>query len=355
MTKPVMNSKANVGQVALTVVVPAFNEENSVSELVERIDQTLAETGAVGSYEILFVDDGSTDSTLATIKDCIRCKSHVRVAVLRTNVGKSLALMVGFLHARGELIVTMDADLQDNPEDIPKMIKVLEEGAYDLVSGWRERREDSQFRKAGSWLFNRAIRLLMKLDIKDQNCGFKVIRAELARRLYVYGQFHRFIPLQAHLIGYRVAEIAVRNSERKYGISKYRAIRYEGLFDFLSVVFSLKYGFSPLHFFGLIAMAFLVPSSLILFYLLSMHLMFMFTGEGSQLFNRPILSLSLTTFQTGVIILMTGLVCDFVLHHHAKTNMSSLTEHALLEVVGFETCIEESSPVERRPFSAKRT
>jgi glycosyltransferase involved in cell wall biosynthesis len=321
-------------KIALTVIIPAFNEEHSIIELADRLQQVLSASEFANSYEIIFVDDGSTDGTLAQIKQCVANSDRVRCAVLRTNVGKSMALTVAFSQARADLIVTMDADLQDNPEDIPILVKTLRAGTFDLVTGWRQRREDTASRKLGSWLFNFVIRSVTNLDIKDQNCGFKILRADLARRLFIYGQFHRFIPLQAHLIGYRVAEVAIRNSERKYGSSKYRTLRYEGFFDFLSVLFSLKYGYSPLHFFGSVSMFFLIPSAAVILFLTVNHILYVLTGtEGAQLLNRPALSLALTTFLTGFVVLMTGFVCDFILHHHARTNIKSLVDYAMLEMI----------------------
>ena len=216
----------------------------------------MAETKFAGHFEILYVDDGSTDGTLAAIRQVRLVEPCVRAVSLRTNLGKAMALMVGFSKARGDIIVTMDADLQDNPEDIPALVATLEDRKLDLVCGWRKKREDTAVRRAGSWLFNKVIHRLTGLSIRDQNCGFKVYRASLTRRLNIYGHFHRLIPMQAFLLGYAVGEAPVRNSERKHGHSKYRAFRYEGFFDFLSVLFAVRFGFAPLHFFGLISLAF---------------------------------------------------------------------------------------------------
>ena len=317
------------GRIALTIVIPAFNEAESVPEMVERIVQVLKVTSFAGRFEILYVDDGSTDGTVPAIRQIARRYPFVRVASLRTNIGKAMALMVGFTKARGDVIVTMDADLQDNPEDIPELVARLEEGKLDLVCGWRQKREDTAFRRAGSWLFNRVIHRLTGLSIRDQNCGFKVYRASLARHLNVYGHFHRLIPMQAYLLGYSVGEAPVRNSERKYGQSKYRAFRYEGLFDFLSVLFAVRFGFAPLHFFGLLSLCFVVPGFAILAWLLGEHALFLINGTGQMLVERPLLSLSMTSILTGALILATGFVCDFMLYHHARSNMPAIVEFAL--------------------------
>lgn len=319
--------------VELSIVIPAFNEAESVPELVERIVAALTPTRFAGRFEILYVDDGSTDGTLAAIRQVSLRHPFVRAAVLRTNIGKAMALMVGFSKARGDIIVTMDADLQDNPEDIPLLVQSLEDNRLDLVCGWRQKREDTTFRKAGSWLFNKVIHRLTGLSIRDQNCGFKVYRASLTRRLNVYGHFHRLIPMQAFLLGYSVGEAPVRNSERKYGTSKYRAFRYEGLFDFLSVLFAVRFGFAPLHFFGLLSLLFVIPGLLVLMFLVGGHLVYVLMGTGgSQLVDRPLLTLSLTTILTGMIILSTGFVCDFILYHHARSNMPAIVSFALKDM-----------------------
>lgn len=341
-------STGNSAPLALSIVIPAFNEAESVPELVTRIAAALADTKFDHCYEILYVDDGSTDDTRKAIRKAGK-NYPVRAAALRTNIGKAMALMVGFSKARGEIIVTMDADLQDNPEDIPALVAHLEEGKFDLVCGWRRKREDTTIRRAGSWLFNRMIHWLTGLSIRDQNCGFKVYRASLARRLNIYGHFHRLIPMQAFLLGYVVGEAPVRNSERKYGQSKYRAFRYEGLFDFLSVLFAVRFGFAPLHFFGIISMVFVIPGALVLTWLLGEHFVFLFTGVGAELVDRPLLILSLTTIITGIIILTTGFVCDFVLYHHARSNMAGIVEFALKETDEDQWVADE---VDRQSFRA---
>lgn len=318
--------------IALSVVVPVFNEKESIEELIERIVATMAKTEYTNRFEILFVDDGSTDGSRAEITRMSQKYPFVRVASLRTNFGKSMALMTGFLHAEGEFIITMDADLQDNPEDIPLLLKTLNDGQYDLVSGWREKRSDTKSRKLGSRMYNKTIQIFSGLDIKDQNCGFKIYRKSLAERLNIYGHFHRYLPMQAHLMGYKVGEAPVTNSERKYGCSKYRTIRYEGLFDFLSVLFLVRFGYSPLHFFGIIAMMFIIPSAAILAYFVGMHILHLFTPIGSNLVDRPLLSISLTAMLTGIIILVTGFVCDFFLYHHSRANRRAMVDYAVKDV-----------------------
>ena len=225
-----------------TVVIPAFNESESLPELVRRVDAAFRQGfDEPKLYEIIVVDDGSTDDTrdvLARLREEHTC---LRAVILRRNAGKSMALMTGFLKSRGARVVTMDADLQDNPEDMPNLLRKLNEG-FDLVSGWRQNRQDKSFRKIGSKIFNSAVAKTTGLKLHDLNCGFKLYRQEMVKALCVYGQYHRYIPLQAHLMGFRVSEEKIGNTQRKHGKSKYKAFRYQGLFDLLSILFTYKYG-----------------------------------------------------------------------------------------------------------------
>lgn len=311
----------NSKQLEFSFVIPAFNEEQSLDELVRRISEVVRSNWPGSPFEIVFVDDGSTDSTWRVINRLREAHPLITGIRMRRNFGKSLALMAGFKKATGRFVVTMDADLQDNPEDLPTLIKKLNEG-YDLVGGWRQNRQDTFIRKIGSRLVNFFTYKVSGLKARDLNCGFKVYRGEIIKKLFIYGQLHRFIPLQAHLMGFRVAEAPIANSERKYGESKYRAFRYQGLFDLMSLLFTFKYAHSPLHFFGLIGFAFIIPSSMSLTYFLGKHVLY-WAGFGEQymLFNRPLLSLFLVSFMIGVVILLTGFVCDFILHHHTRNSI----------------------------------
>ncbi len=310
-----------------SAVTPAFNEVESIPELVERIDAVFS-TGfsKPQSYELIIVDDGSTDGTRDLLKELSEQRSQVRPIILRRNAGKSMALMTGFLNARGRCIVTLDADLQDNPEEIPDLVAKLAEG-YHLVGGCRQRRQDTAIRKLGSLVFNWTVRKAAGLDIKDLNCGFKVYRAEVIKTIAVYGQFHRYIPLLAHFAGFKVAEHPVRNSARKHGTTKYPTLRYQGLFDLLTILVIHKYNLSPLHFFAKIAALFAIPSGAVLGYFVTRHLLSAIGIGGDFLITeRPLLSISLTMFLIGVNVFLTGFVCDFVLHHLIRGRIDRMSE-----------------------------
>ena len=311
-------------EITYSVVVPAFCEADSLVELADRVEQVFTQLGFANKFEILIVDDGSTDSTPAVIKRLAQDRPYLRCIVFRRNCGKSLALMAGFQSARGSIVITMDADLQDDPKDIPNLVKKLGEG-FDLVSGWRQERQDLWIRRMGSRFYNWTVARLSGLDIHDANCGFKAYRAEVTKTITVYGQYHRFLPILAHLLGFKVAEAPVKNSNRKHGQSKFKTLRYEGLFDLLSMLFIHKYGLNPLHFFGVASMFLIIPSATTLFVLIAEHLLYLF-GFGDQyiLFNRPLFVLALFSLLMGVVIFFTGFVCDFILHHQIRGRIADI-------------------------------
>ena len=237
-----------------------------------------------------------------------------------------MALMAGFKHSSGEIIITLDGDLQDNPEDIPNLITKLHEG-FEVVNGWRQNRQDTFTRKVGSKLYNYVVGRFTKLYLHDHNCGMKAFTKEAAKSICIYGQFHRYIPLQLHLLGFRVSEEKITNSQRKYGSSKYNTFRYEGLFDLFSMMFLYRFGARPLHFFGLLSILFAMPSFGLLVYWTIEHLLWMFGfGEEFQFYPRPLLFIALTGLMISCISFITGFICDFVLHHLVRGNMQRLIE-----------------------------
>jgi glycosyltransferase involved in cell wall biosynthesis len=328
---------------AVSVVIAALNEAESLPELIERIEAVF-QSGFDGprSFEVIVVDDGSSDGSRALLRGLAVGRPHLRPIFLRRNVGKSMALTSGFQKARGAYVVTLDADLQDNPEDIPALIEVLERGD-DVIAGRREKRQDTWSRKLGSWVFNRTVRSMTGLDIQDLNCGFKAYRLEVVKSIAVYGQFHRYIPLLAYFAGFTVAECPVRNSPRKHGVSRYPTIRYRGLFDLFTILFVHKYDLSPLHFFAKIAAIFLIPSTLILGYFIGRHVLSMIGIGGEFLITeRPLLSISLSMFLIGTNIFLTGFVCDFVLYHLIQGRIHRMSD------LNIEEMINEAAPRDSR-------
>ena len=231
----------------ISVVVPVCNEQDDVAELARRLMEVLAPDD-----EIVFVDDGSADATWPELEKLHR-PGRVRLVKLRANFGKAAALMAGFARARGNLVFTIDGDLQDDPAEIPRFAAKLNEG-FDLVSGWKKRRRDPLGKVIASRVFNACVRRLTRVNLHDMNCGFKCYRGELARRLRIYGELHRFIPALVAWQGYRVGEIEVAHSARLHGRSKYGFSRlFKGFFDLITVLLATRFADRPAHAFGFAA------------------------------------------------------------------------------------------------------
>ncbi len=231
----------------LSIVIPAFNEENNLIRLIGSLTETLAATDY--TYEIIFIDDGSTDGTFEIIRE-IACKNpRVRGIRLRRNFGKSNALATGFELARGEVVITLDADNQDDPHEIPRFLAKLDEG-YDLVSGWKKIRHDPKIRVSASHLFNKTVRWLTGVPLHDFNCGFKAYRAEVVKEVPLYGEWHRFIPVIAADLGFKVTEVDVHHQPRTHGKSRYGWERYfRGFSDCLTILALSRYAERPGHLF----------------------------------------------------------------------------------------------------------
>ncbi len=239
----------------LSVVIPAFNEAESLPALLERIGEHAA---PYAPYEILVIDDGSRDGTGELLAELAATDPRLGYVRFGRNYGKSAALAEGFKRARGETVITMDADLQDDPAEIPAMIAKLEEG-FDLVSGWKKERRDPPSKTLPSKLWNGMVRLISGLPLHDFNCGFKAYRGEVAQSVRLYGEMHRYVPVLAGWQGFRVTEIPVRHHARRFGRSKYGGRRFlNGIFDMLTVSFIARRSLAPLHFFGRVAFWLLV-------------------------------------------------------------------------------------------------
>ena len=291
----------------LSLVIPAFNERESVGELHAQIQKALCDE----PHEILFVDDGSTDGTAEVLDELEASDASVRVIHLARNHGKSAAYMAGFAAARGEIIVTLDADLQDVPAEVPRLVAALDEGA-DLAVGWkRERLANEPHKKLPSLLYNSAKGLLFGLRIHDSNCGLRAMRREAAQFLRLHGDHYRFIPELLHQAGFRVVEVPVRHRRRRHGKSKYGPGRFvTGLLDLLSVRFITGFGGRPLHFLGSIALALLASGALMELYVLAMKL------SGSTFRTHlAALIIGVMLLVVGVQLLAIGLIGEMLAEH----------------------------------------
>jgi len=291
--------------VKISVVVPLFNEEESLVELYEQLSKAVCSLEK--PIEFLFIDDGSTDGSMQVLTELHKKDPQVRVVQFRRNYGKSAALALGFKKARGKLIITLDADLQDEPYEIPNLVKKLEEG-FDLVSGWKKIRKDPFIKKNTSKLFNFVTRKMTGLKIHDMNCGLKAYRREVTDTVNVYGQLHRFLPVLAQWQGFKVGEVVVKHNPRKYGRTKFGASRFiAGFFDLMTVLFITRYTKRPLHLFGLIGLGSFIVGVGISAYL-AVERLFL----GKYLSDRPLLFLGILAIIVGVQFVSIGLLGEMI-------------------------------------------
>ena len=294
----------------ISVVVPLLNEEHSLDALHHQIAATLDPRGE--PWEIVFVDDGSTDGSLDVLTRLHDEATNVVVVHLRRNFGKAAALQAGFLEASGDVVVTIDADLQDDPAEIPQLLAKLDEG-FDLVSGWKARRNDPWSRRFLSKIFNRATAIISGVHLHDVNCGLKAYKAEVLRGMRLYGELHRFIPVLASYRGFRVAEIPVNHRPREHGRSRYGLNRYlRGFFDLLSVTFTGRYRHRPLHLFGGLGLLMGFVGFLTLAYLTVLW----FLGHGIG--NRPLLTLGVLLMVVGIQLVSLGLLSELITSQHEE-------------------------------------
>ncbi len=290
---------------AVSVIVPVLNEADTVGELAGRVAAVLDRRGL--AFEIVFVDDGSSDQTAARVREAHEADSRVRLVRLRRNFGKAAALCAGFDHSSGAIIVTMDGDLQDDPQEIPRFLSAIEDGGFDLVSGWKRRRRDPMSKRYPSRLYNWVTRRLARVDLHDFNCGFKAYRREVLEQIAIYGELHRYIPVLASRRGFRIGEIEVEHHPRRFGESKYGWDRfYKGLLDLITVLFITKYTRRPLHLFGAFGLGFLTAGFAIDLYLAVLWF------RGEPLSNRPLLLLGVLLMLLGIQVLTTGLIGEMI-------------------------------------------
>lgn len=304
---------------ACSIVVPLLNEEESLKELTERIHQNLTRIGR--TFEMIFVDDGSTDGSFEVIRRLKEQYPMLRAIRFRKNFGKSAALSEAFKIARGKYVITMDADLQDDPDELPNLIQKMDEG-YDLVSGWKKVRHDPISKTIPSRFFNWVTRIMTGIRLHDFNCGLKAYRQEVVRDVQVYGELHRYIPVLAKREGYqRITEIVVKHHARKYGYSKFGLSRFiKGFLDLVTVLFLSRYVKRPLHLFGFVGFLILSVGLGINIYLSVNWFM------GVPLGNRPLLFLGVLLVLAGIQLISTGLIGEMITHHFHKQETHSIRE-----------------------------
>jgi len=296
----------------LSIVIPVYNEQDSLLELHRQLREVT--TARQLEAEIIFVDDGSTDASWAQILQVSKQDSQVRGIRFRRNFGKASALTAGMAEIRGDLVMIMDADLQDDPAEIPNFISMLQTG-YDVVNGWKERRLDPWHKVYPSKVFNWMVSSMTGLTLQDHNCGIKLFRAEVARDLRLYGELHRFIPVLAHARGYRVTQVPVHHRAREFGHSKYGMKRFlRGFLDLLTVTFLTGYAHRPLHLFGGVGLFFFVLGTCGLCYLglawVMMHLLHFW--PANPIGTRPLLLYSVAAQLLGAQALSVGILAELI-------------------------------------------
>jgi len=297
-------------QVAISVVVPVYNERESIRHLYDALSTQLQQID--GAYEIIFVDDGSRDGSFDVLKALHEVDPRVTVVRFRRNFGKTPALVAGFGRARGNVVFTMDADLQDDPAEIPRFLAKLSEG-YDLVSGWKYPRLDPITKTLPSFFFNKMVSASTGVKLHDINCGFKAYRREVLDDIKLYGELHRFIPVLAHQRGFRVTEVKVRHHKRRFGKSKFGAGRFlRGFLDLLMVLFLMSYLRTPLRLFGTIGLLSTIAGFIVDLYVVADR--FLPFGSGQPIHNRPLLFVGIVLLIFGISFILTGLQSEMIRH-----------------------------------------
>ncbi|HEY6149723.1 MAG TPA: glycosyltransferase family 2 protein [Gaiellaceae bacterium] len=294
----------------ISVVVPVHEEERTVALLYDELQSALDPLGQ--PWEAVFVDDGSTDGSFAALTRLHDAQDNVRVVRLRRNFGKATALAAGFANAQGDVVLTIDADLQDDPAEIPRLLAKLDEG-FDLVSGWKAHRRDPITRRALSRIFNWVTGRVSGLRLHDLNCGLKAYRAEVVQGLRLYGELHRFIPVLAHYRGHRIAELPVNHRPREHGRSRYGVERYlRGFLDLLTVSFIGRYRYRPLHLFGGLGLGLGALGIAILLYLTVLKI------GGEAIGRRPLLILGVLLVVVGLQFFSLGLISELITSQHEE-------------------------------------
>ena len=312
----------------LTIIVPLFNEAESQPELVRWIDRTL--DGRGWEYEIIMVDDGSTDGSWKVVRELAEADGRIHGIRFRRNYGKSAALYHGFKAAKGNVVVTMDADLQDSPEEIPEMYRMVTEDGWDVVSGWKQHRQDNKLTKnLPSKLYNATARWITGIHLHDMNCGLKAYRNEVVKNIEVYGEMHRYIPYLAKNAGFeRITEKPVHHQKRKYGKSKFGLERFvNGFLDLLSLWFLSTFGKKPMHFFGFTGILMFLAGFVIAVWLIVAKLIHQAGGMHFRpVTDQPLFYLALLAVVLGVMLFLAGFICEMISRTSTERNKYNIKE-----------------------------
>ena len=306
----------------ISVVIPLLNEEDSLPELTAWIDKVMVENGF--SYEILFVDDGSTDTSWAVIEQLKTEFAAVKAIKFRRNYGKSAALNVAFAAAQGEVIITMDADLQDSPDEIPELYRRIKEEKFDIVSGWKKKRYDPITKTIPTKLFNAATRKMSGIQLNDFNCGLKAYRKDVIKTIEVYGEMHRYIPVIAKWAGFhKIGEQVVEHRARKYGVTKFGFSRFiNGFLDLLSIFFVGKFAKRPMHFFGSLGVLSFFLGTVMAIWMIAVKLYHIAAHipYKREITDQPLFYIALVAIIVGSQLFLTGFVAELVSRNAPERN-----------------------------------
>lgn len=312
----------------LSIVISLFNEEESLAELVAWIETVMLKKGY--SYEILMIDDGSRDSSWEVVKGLAAKNPAVRGISFRRNYGKSAALYHGFKSAEGRVVVTMDADLQDSPEEIPEMYRMVVEEGYDIVSGWKKQRFDNKLTKnLPSKLYNATARWITGIRLHDMNCGLKAYRNEVVKNIEVYGEMHRYIPYLAKNAGFdKITEKPVQHQKRKYGKSKFGLERFvNGFLDLISLWFLGTFGKKPMHFFGFTGILMFLAGAVLAIWVIAEKLIQQANGLSFRpVTDQPLFYLALVAVLLGFQLFLAGFICEMVSRNSQERNQYNIKE-----------------------------
>ncbi|HRY99227.1 MAG TPA: glycosyltransferase family 2 protein [Bacteroidales bacterium] len=312
----------------ISIVIPLYNEEESLPELAAWIRRVMQEHGF--TYEIVFVDDGSTDDSWKVIREIGQNDPHIKGVRFSRNYGKSAALNKGFEKVSGEVVITMDADLQDSPDEIPGLYRMIHDEGFDLVSGWKKRRHDPLSKTIPTKFYNWATRKMSGIHLHDFNCGLKAYRVKVVKSVEVYGEMHRYIPVIARRAGFRkIGEKVVQHQARKYGVTKFGLERFiNGFLDLLSISFVTKFSRRPMHFFGSLGSLSFLVGGIISFWILAVKFFRLGGPDHRDVVDQPLFYLALLAMIIGVQLFLTGFLAELVSRNSADRNNYLVDEEA---------------------------
>lgn len=322
LRKKPLTSNLNQFQMDLSVVIPVYNEEESLRELVEWTDRVCANAGY--EFEIIFIDDGSSDSSWKIIKEISWGNMHIKGLRFRRNYGKAAALQTGFAESSGNVVITMDSDLQDSPDEIPELVRMIRDDGYDMVSGWKKKRYDSFIKRSTSRIYNGTARMTSGIRLHDFNCGLKAYKSDVIKSIEVFGEMHRYIPILAREAGFRkIGEKIVEHRPRKFGVTKYGPDRFiKGFLDLLTIKFITKFGKSPMHLFGSLGTLMFFIGFIMAGYLGIRKLVFVHHNMKAPLVtDSAYFYIALTVMIIGSILFLTGFLGELISRNSSERNI----------------------------------